>query len=628
MKKNESRISRSIPQILTAHLPGSIKSSEGLFYKMDEIYVSKDTIESNKDISLKRLIYLDFIKNINKWLKNAQELNNLNSFKLDEYISARKDDKLSEINWGDGYDNQLNRVYFFQEDNWNVDELLSPEDETERTSQETWKTSNKGSYFPYTWKCNNCNIIKMAKNYPDKDCKCGQNNWKQLSVVFTSSMRSSSINLKHKVYGDVVSIGEPILNSKNRNSDDIYKGQPLLTCTTCKQPLKIEENQDVSQYELFCSANKQHLNKIDEGLGGGYTLYSLYSGSLYIPHRGEFINFGQEIYYQNNDIKIMKKIIDEGKIKEPFKKINRFLEDYDDWEKDQSNEETKNDCLSLIGNIILDNKNNKIFELERNKLLSQPDNETDLLKFYHQRIISKYEKNLLNNNWDRSLFNFSRIGLINDIQVVNYTYAFSRIADRPISTQSQQVKLKFFYSNSQGKVTGNPFAEKEKEPKKQIIFNKESNQGIFFELDEEKLDEKLLKHNKNEFNSYEFHLEKRRLKEIYIHSLCHYLIRLISEKFSGVSTSSLTEMLFPEQNSFLIYKKGTGKELGYLEAFFKDCIEEEGNRFDEFWSEVNNLNNLYCPASEICEGSCVECLIISKHSCKHENENLNRNIFF
>lgn len=595
-KKQQDSISRSIPQLISAHLPGSVKPINDMFYRMDKITVGKD------EETIKEIIYNDYLNNVYEWIMCFfKESQDLNQYPLSNFLNVKLN-TLIEINKNFNF-NSFQEIQGFQEKDIAVSEVIDSD------SEENEYHSHTGYYFPFTWKCGNCNNLYFSRKKPKLLCKCNKKIWKQLNVAL--------VNTSAKMF-DLKSIKE---------HKDQKEG--FLKCTECNAILKIIEKHNLSQYKLNCSKNSNHINLIEEK---GYSLYSLYSGTLFHSLKGEIVNFNQQDLFFIKKATLVNEYINKNRIISSNDDEEIILEDFqDDFRKFKENDKNikrKERLKDSVKNIELTPSFKKVINnlINTNQIIS----EEDLSKFYHSQIIERMDEDSIEMiPIEKSkLFDFEKIGILKDIQVINYTYGYSRVSDSPINTQTGIVKLRFFYRDGKTnqKSTTRNYFDFNKDQIKQIYFTQESNKGIYFKLNSEKLNE-LLK-NKIDLRKSEDAIEKdlREKKFIYLHSLCHYLIRLISQNFSGISTSSLTELIFPDDDSFLIYKKGTGKELGYLEAFFDNCIRPDGERYEDFWEEVNNQNNLYCPGSEVCHGCCPECLIISKHSCKHKNTKLDRNL--
>lgn len=590
-KMKQNSIFRSVPQVISGHLPGNVKSINDMFYRMEKVTVGEDNEK------IKEIIYNDLLNNIYDWLMFFfKETDTLEQYQISSFLNIvlkKSIDKNFTFN-------SFQDIKGFQEKDFAVSEIVD-------TEEDTTYNNHVGSYFPFTWKCNHCNLVMYSKKKPSNICKCQKNSWKQLNVALISTSA--------KLF-DLKSIKE---TAKQKDG--------FLKCTHCNAPLRIIEKHNISQYRLICSKNNNHINQIDEA---NYTLYSLYSNSLFHTLKNEIVNFNQQDLFFEKKSTLLYGYIKSNKLignnDEEIDILEMFINDFDLYnnKKIELRKYRLKESLKKLESIPSFKKtiNNLI---NTNKIIS----EEDLADFYHKQILEKISSESMENitQNDNQLFNFEKIGILKDIQVINYTYGYSRISDKPITTQTGLVKLRFFYRDSKKHNFASTSNYPNEDYLKQIYFTQESNKGIYFKLNTEKLENFLKSKIDIENNTSEYIDSKiKENKFIYLHSLCHYLIRLISQNFSGISTSSLTELIFPKDSAFLIYKKGTGKELGYLEAFFNNCIRSYGDKFEDFWEEVNNQNNLFCPGSELCNGACPECLMISKHSCKYHNEKLDRNL--
>lgn len=595
LPRNE--IFRSVPQMLHNHLPGGLRSFGNYYYLLKQVYKS-EVEDSNQVLNI---IYNDLIYNLNKWasetIKNQQSINsNKKQIKISEIFSiASSQDKKIDVSL-------INEEFIKSLDGFKKDYLFGNVRKNDFIANQIAlvddEREHKGEYFPYTFRCSSCNKIVYSDKYPKNNC-CNSSKWIQLSVFFVSPD------------GRIDSIGRP-----NGNE---YLDYNELKCRNpgCKGFLKVKEANQAKNYKLICSIDPKHDNSNNLNKAG-FMLYSIFSSSVFMVHTSEVINFDLSSLTQSNET-----LSDSDFIRICESNLNKLDEDsksyFEEFKKNISPDRNKRTIMKF---------NSGLFEIKSNQSIHLDLNNPKINDFCHNEIINKIHKKKIEFEI-KDLIDFSEIGIVNDIEVINYSYGFSRVSDKPIYTPSGQVKLNFFYENELTSSAMYPSKEEHRKAKKQIFYSKEKNKGIYFKISNEKilsiLGTKALP-TSNCYLSQKQIYDEEEFKIIftYLHSLAHFFIKTISQHFSGINTSSLSEMIFPHEYSFVIYKTGTGKDLGYLESFFEEYILGDNL---EFFNYINDATNLVCPAFELCtNGACIECLYTNRHSCKYENEMLNREL--
>lgn len=106
-----------------------------------------------------------------------------------------------------------------------------------------------------------------------------------------------------------------------------------------------------------------------------------------------------------------------------------------------------------------------------------------------------------------------------------------------------------------------------------------------------------------------------------LHTYAHHVMYDIAE-FSGLSTGSLGEYLFPSDLSFVVYRKGMTMDLGNLTSMLR-------NNAPAFLDYIDNRRNLECGSGSLClerGGACPDCLLIPEVSCLTQNNLLSRTL--
>lgn len=241
----------------------------------------------------------------------------------------------------------------------------------------------------------------------------------------------------------------------------------------------------------------------------------------------------------------------------------------------------------------------------------------------------------------------NRLGIRNmqvscDIQIVNCTYGYSRIVADPKNNKNQncpRLKLNAYDKNKEG--TAN------------LVYGaKLDTEGILFEIDQTKIIEWLCQNSiireeqvpdlQDELAVKKWFAENVHgelismfgevegddtvTKNVFalLHSMSHAFIQAAGE-ISGLSSNSLTEIIFVETASIFIYSQTSqGVPLGALsgmaemryEYFLRRVYEDTRNCiFDPVCTERDNT-------------ACHACLIIPEISCNHFNAGLGRKYMY
>lgn len=123
-------------------------------------------------------------------------------------------------------------------------------------------------------------------------------------------------------------------------------------------------------------------------------------------------------------------------------------------------------------------------------------------------------------------------------------------------------------------------------------------------------------------------LKTEATKAVYsiLHTISHIAIQSIS-RFSGIEKDSLSEMVFPNSCSILIYANtNQAIVLSAITSMFDKQVYELLNSFYE--------DNKTCSFDPICinddksNGSCIACTLLSEAACEHFNKDLGRRFLY
>lgn len=235
---------------------------------------------------------------------------------------------------------------------------------------------------------------------------------------------------------------------------------------------------------------------------------------------------------------------------------------------------------------------------------------------------------------------------VSDIEIINTAYGFTRKYQSPENMPTVGEKLKLC-----------AFTEKDN-PGVPIFYNiRNKSEGIVIDLDVKEMyrylsrvlspyfhipnlkDETEIKDwllNKNNvdpdvikhFSDIELDgtLKAMATKTIYtiLHTISHIAIQSIS-KYSGLDKDSLTEMIFPNLCSILVYAQtNQAVVLGAITSMFEKQIFELLHSIHE--------DTKTCSFDPICmdttNGSCLACTYLAEPACEHFNRDLSRRVLY
>ncbi len=117
-------------------------------------------------------------------------------------------------------------------------------------------------------------------------------------------------------------------------------------------------------------------------------------------------------------------------------------------------------------------------------------------------------------------------------------------------------------------------------------------------------------------------------REVYVtlHTISHMVIQSIS-KFSGIDKNSLTEMVFPNLCSILIYAStNQAIVLGAITSMFDKQIND---LLESIYNDARSCSfDPVCINDDKSNGSCIACTLLSEVACEHFNKDLGRRFLY
>jgi hypothetical protein len=230
-------------------------------------------------------------------------------------------------------------------------------------------------------------------------------------------------------------------------------------------------------------------------------------------------------------------------------------------------------------------------------------------------------------------------GLVRNFKTVHFSFGYSRVGSTPRTTYINDtpvpVRLKLF-----------PRAMIDEQRVNPIYVLRQDNEAIYVRLNEETVRKWLnglypdgdvssdpigmqFLENVPEMSTFLDGLPGKELDKpqlslaIYslLHTYSHHFINAISE-YSGLSSSSLAEYLFPADLSFLVFRRGMTMDLGNMTAMLR-------NNAPAFLNFLKEPRNLACGSGSLClnrGGACPDCLMIPEMNCLTQNQLLSRSL--
>lgn len=233
----------------------------------------------------------------------------------------------------------------------------------------------------------------------------------------------------------------------------------------------------------------------------------------------------------------------------------------------------------------------------------------------------------------------STIGLVRNFKTIHFSFGYSRVSPSPrtnyINDVLVPVRLKLFQRTMIDDTRLRP-----------IYALRQDNEAIYVQLDEERVTNWLNRlysnglqsdypiglqylNNVPEMGPFLEGLPGHDLDEpqlslaVYslLHTYAHHLIGAVSE-YSGLSTGSLAEYIFPADLAFLIFRRGMTMDLGNMTAMLR-------NNAPAFLNYLSDTRNLVCGSGSLClnrGGACPDCLMIPEVNCVTQNQLLSRSL--
>lgn len=227
-----------------------------------------------------------------------------------------------------------------------------------------------------------------------------------------------------------------------------------------------------------------------------------------------------------------------------------------------------------------------------------------------------------------------------DMEIITCTYGYTRRVSDPMNRTNRNIRLKL-----------NAY-DKAKNGNTNLVYGaKLETEGILFEIDQVKIVEWLLENEiikaesmpdlEDEISVKKWFAEHVKGHSIsmfgdvggdvvtsyvygLLHSMSHSFIKTIGE-LSGLSSNSLTEILFLETASIFIYAQSSqGLPLGALSGM----VETNYGKFLK-QTYVDNKNCIFDPiCSDRQDTSCSACIVIPEVSCGYFNSTLGRKYLY
>ncbi|MEM7097955.1 MAG: hypothetical protein AAF541_06800 [Pseudomonadota bacterium] len=233
------------------------------------------------------------------------------------------------------------------------------------------------------------------------------------------------------------------------------------------------------------------------------------------------------------------------------------------------------------------------------------------------------------------------LGLVRDFRTTNYSFGFTRVGSTPrinyINDTEVPVRLKLFprVQIDEGEKAQHP-----------VYVLKQANEAIYVRLSESDVRRWMtdiaplggvddtpigLQYLSRvpELNPFLDNLPGHDLDAPHfslalyglLHTYAHHVINAVSE-FSGLSTGSLGEYLFPSDLAFLVFRRGMTMDLGNLTAMLR-------NNAPAFLNYLVDPRSLECGSGSLCinrGGACPDCLMIPEVNCLTQNKLLSRSL--
>ena len=231
--------------------------------------------------------------------------------------------------------------------------------------------------------------------------------------------------------------------------------------------------------------------------------------------------------------------------------------------------------------------------------------------------------------------------IIRGLPICEFSFGYTRVSSTPVYKREHlgvsvdmPVRLKAF---DQLPVHG---------PKRPVYVVQQSNEALYFRLDERRVQRWLLENRVVDVPDAELgrayieryvdfgpFLEAFKDREgggsylrtlpayiyLLLHSLSHQMMHSLAD-VSGIDRDGIGEHIFPANLSFVIYRKGMTPDLGNVSAMWR-------NHAGEFLRRAIDPRMLRCGSGSLCDvrgGACPACIMVSEVSCIASNILLSR----
>jgi hypothetical protein len=235
-----------------------------------------------------------------------------------------------------------------------------------------------------------------------------------------------------------------------------------------------------------------------------------------------------------------------------------------------------------------------------------------------------------------SIMGIERICLIRELEIVQYSYGFSRVKHVPVyesKNKPMPVRLNLY-----------PHIERNKRP---IYILSQKNEAIYVKLDQGQVISWLLANHVTigeplapgqklgaryigQYQDFGYYLEAFRRRDttrrnlcnmiyLLLHTISHQMIHVIAE-FSGLEVGSLGECIYPADLAFVIYRSALTPDLGNISSMWR-------NFGASVLRQVYDPQMLQCGSGTLCEqrgGACPGCIMVPEVVCLAWNDLLSR----
>jgi hypothetical protein len=111
-----------------------------------------------------------------------------------------------------------------------------------------------------------------------------------------------------------------------------------------------------------------------------------------------------------------------------------------------------------------------------------------------------------------------------------------------------------------------------------------------------------------------------------LHTMSHQLMHAVA-KVSGLELGSMAEQIFLPDLAFVVYRRGTTMDLGYLSSAWRMATNSSSGNL--ILSSMLDPTSLRCGSGALCDergGACPDCVLIPEVCCLTRNNLLSRSV--